>query len=62
MNYNSKEELLKKYFSIISCDPSTIFKVSNTAKGSIKNNYFGFMERKAFNVLKRVRWIGDKYV
>ena len=71
MNCNSKEELMKtlfcfmkkrKYFVTMPCDPGIIFNISNIDKSLIRNNYFWFIKRKVLNALKRIKWIGDKYV
>lgn len=71
MNCNSKEELLKtlfrfmkkrKYYVTMPRDPGITINFSNIDKNMIRNNYFWSMKRKALDTLKRIKWIGDKYV
>ena len=52
----------RKYFVTMPCDPGIIFYISNIDKSLIRNNYFWFIKRKVLNALKRIKWIGDKYV
>ena len=71
MDCNNKEELLRALFQFMKKknysvtmprDPGVIFNMSNIDKRFIRNNYFWFMKRKALDALKRIKWIGDKYV
>lgn len=71
MTCSSKEELLnelfrfmkkRKYFVTMTRDPGIILNFSNIDKNFIKSNYFWSMKRKVLDTLKRIKWIGDKYV